>query len=61
MYISINIYKYMYVYAGLDDGATVEEANVHIAGTATHCNTIQHTATHCNTLQHTATHCNTLI
>jgi len=39
-----------------------------IAGTATHCNTLQHTATHCNTLHlmewqviaGTARHCNTL-
>ena len=29
------------------------------AGTATHCNTLQHTAKHCNTLQYTATYCNT--
>jgi len=30
------------------------------AGTATHCNTLQHIATHCITLHHIASHCITL-
>jgi len=43
-----------------DQLSTIDDAQVDIKHTATHCNILQHTAAHWNTLQQTATHCNTL-